>query len=120
MHDWLQSLPPEAGFGLDAGFISAEKELTQRVYLPAKLRGEEYFTPQQAIVSRKLTRWRGAVERANRRLKLSKLLSVTFHNSSLINAELFVHISAILGNKYGHALSQLASQEERDFHSYFQ
>ena len=116
---WIQSLPVEAAIGVDGGFPSAETVVPMKVYLPAKLRGEESYSPQDSIQSRELTKWRGVVERANRRLKVFHLLSVQFPNSSLINAELYFHVAAILVNRFGKALSELADGEEVTFMKYF-
>ena len=116
---WIQSLPEEAAIGVDGGFPSAETVVPMKVYLPAKLRGEDSYSPQESIQSRELTKWRGVIERANRRLKVFRLLSVRFPNSSLINAELYFHVAAILVNRFGKALSELAEGEEVTFQKYF-
>jgi hypothetical protein len=120
--NWICSLPPNASFTMDAGFPKSETVLpsTLKVFLPSKLRkGEDSYTPEQAKMSRKVTEWRGVIERCNRRLKQFKLLSMRFPNSSLINAELYFHVAAILVNRYGQALSEIAESEEKDFSKYF-
>ena len=116
---WIWSLPEEAVIGIDSGFLSAETVVPIKVYLPAKLRGEEPYSPQDSVQSRELTKWCGVVEHSNRRLKVFHLLSVWFLNSSLINAELYFHVAAILVNRYGVALSELADGEDITFQKYF-
>ena len=119
--EWISTLPEEASFGLDAGFPSAETVVDVQVILPKKIRKEDSaFTPSDAIQTRKLTKWRGVVERGNRRLKVFRLLSLRFPNSSLINAELFFNVASILGNKFGAPLLKLASSEEKSFQRYFE
>jgi len=114
LHHWISTLPDDAALGLDAGFPSAEKVVSFHVILPKKVRKEEdSFEPKDAIRSRELTRWRGVVERANRRLKVFHLLSVRYPNGSLIQAELYFHVAAILCNKYGAPLARLAEGEGR-------
>jgi hypothetical protein len=121
LHQWISTLPEEASFGLDAGFPSAETVVDVQVILPKKIRKEDSaFTPSDAIQTRKLTKWRGVVERGNRRLKVFRLLSLRFPNSSLINAELFFNVASILGNKFGAPLLKPASSEEKSFQRYFE
>jgi hypothetical protein len=118
---WLSSLPQGASLVFDAGFPSIEKVLPVNVVLPTKPRkGEEVFEASDAVKSRKVTKWRGVIERVNRRLKVFRLLSVHFPNSSLINCELFFRVSAILGNRFGQTLTKLAEDEDKTFKKYFE
>lgn len=118
---WLSSLPQGASLVFDAGFPSIEKVLPVNVVLPTKPRkGEEVFEASDAVKSRKVTKWRGVIERVNRRLKVFRLLSVRFPNSSLINCELFFRVSAILGNRFGQTLTKLAEDEDKTFKKYFE
>jgi hypothetical protein len=80
---WLRTFSEDHGPVFDAGFRTAEQELGNiEVYLQTKPCKEEdgFFKP---VTQRRVTRWRGVIERVNKRLKVFRLLSLRFPNSSL-------------------------------------
>ena len=65
-----------------------------------KSRTEEGQSAEEVVRTRKLTKYRRVVERAHKRVKKFKLLSVRFQNNSLINSELYFQACVILSNTF--------------------
>jgi hypothetical protein len=120
---WIQNLQRGAGFVVDSGAqtelyftrshsqgfpkLGAQEQVGNafnvsdvKIYCPVRGRQGERWGNAQLLRATAVTRFRGVIERVNRRLKIFKYLQQTLSNSSMSWARPAWRVAAILCNRW--------------------